>query len=880
MNIENKKTILLVEDEAIIAIVVSKALERFGYNVMAVSSGEKAVEFSETDEKIDLILMDINLGDGIDGTEAARRILQFRNIPIVFHTSHSERDMVEKVRGITRYGYVVKSSGDFVLQSSMEMAFALFNSHEEARKESIRSRTILRTIPDMMFIVDRNGFFRDYSNGEDSDSLLIPPEKIIGSNIGVLFLPDEQERLLELFRECLDSGNVQNYSYTLDIEGVQKIYDLRVAKLDDEEVLAIVRDITERKRSEIEIKTKTEELEATNEELNAAMEEMEAANEELMVVNEDLLVKDEAILREKIFTEAILESIPGYLYVYDEQRNLLRWNKNHEIMTGYSAEELSHMNMSDWFEGDDAVRVAAAVEDIFKNGYGEVEANLLIRGGGKLLIRTNGVLFTVDGKKYFTGVGIDISKDKKNENELRRSEKLYKKAQEMGHVGNWEYNIQTTTFWGSDEAKRLYGFDPEQEGFTTEEVEKCIPEREMVHQALIDLIEKDKEYNLEFDINPKDGSKPRIIWSVAELQRDEKGNPLIVTGVIHDITDRKKAEDQLRKSENKLETMLQTMVDGMVTVDPAGQIIYFNQSAVNILGIGKDILGKFYDSREWKQIDEYGNLYPADKLPLAIVLKEKRVVHDVQHQIVAKDGESKWLSVNAAPLFDSSGELFGGIASFRDITKLKESEDKVKSLLKEKDVLLGETHHRVKNNMMAIQGILSMQSEVVKDDECKNILKNSVLRIKNMMALYDKLYRQDNFGERSIKEFLEPMILEIIEIFNLTAPVKTEIDIEDFILNSNILFPIGIIINELITNSIKYAFKNSVSGLIRISSKKTDNRVEIIYCDNGKGLPAKVNFGDSTGFGMQLVAMLTEQIGGSIRIERGEGAKFVLEFEV
>jgi PAS domain S-box-containing protein len=129
------KTILLVEDEAIIALAEAASIKRFGYDVVPAYSGEDAVKAAAEDATISLILMDIDLGKGIDGTEAARRILLGRNLPIVFLTSHSEREMVEKVRGITRYGYVIKNSGDFVLQSSIEMAFELFEALEKTKEK-------------------------------------------------------------------------------------------------------------------------------------------------------------------------------------------------------------------------------------------------------------------------------------------------------------------------------------------------------------------------------------------------------------------------------------------------------------------------------------------------------------------------------------------------------------------------------------------------------------------------------------------------------------------------------------------------------------------------------------------------------------------------
>jgi PAS domain S-box-containing protein len=138
------------------------------------------------------------------------------------------------------------------------------------------------------------------------------------------------------------------------------------------------------------------------------------------------------------------------------------------------------------------------------------------------------------------------------EETLRINEQRYRKAQEMGHVGNWEYNLKTALFWGSDEAKRIYGFDPEQTDFSVDEVENCIPEREMTHQALVDLIENGKEYNLEFEIRPKNSTEPRFVASIAEVKRDENANPLSVVGVIHDITERKRLEEEHRLLEAQL----------------------------------------------------------------------------------------------------------------------------------------------------------------------------------------------------------------------------------------------------------------------------------------------------------------------------------------
>lgn len=126
------KTILLVEDEALIALAERTTLERHGYRVVTASTGEQAVDVALTTPKIDLVLMDINLGPGIDGTVAAEQILEERNLPLVFLSSHTDPEVVDKTERITSYGYIVKNSGETVLTASIRMAFRLFESRKIA----------------------------------------------------------------------------------------------------------------------------------------------------------------------------------------------------------------------------------------------------------------------------------------------------------------------------------------------------------------------------------------------------------------------------------------------------------------------------------------------------------------------------------------------------------------------------------------------------------------------------------------------------------------------------------------------------------------------------------------------------------------------------
>jgi len=216
----------------------------------------------------------------------------------------------------------------------------------------------------------------------------------------------------------------------------------------------------------------------------------------------------------------------------------------------------------------------------------------------------------------------------------------------------------------------------------------------------------------------------------------------------------------------------------------------------------------------------------------------------------------------------------------QDVANRIIAEDKIKHLLAEKEIILKEVHHRIKNNMNTIKGLLFLQAESLKDKTAVSALNDAQSRVESMMVLYDKLYLSEGFGKLSIKEYLPVLLDEIIENFPNKEIVEIEKNIEDFTLDANTIFSLGIIVNELITNIMKYAFIGKTSGVVIISAFIKGNIVTLIIQDDGIGMPESISFENSTGFGMQLVSMLIQQIGGNICIERNHGTKFMLEFSV
>lgn len=214
------------------------------------------------------------------------------------------------------------------------------------------------------------------------------------------------------------------------------------------------------------------------------------------------------------------------------------------------------------------------------------------------------------------------------------------------------------------------------------------------------------------------------------------------------------------------------------------------------------------------------------------------------------------------------------------IDSLKKNEKKIETLLAEKDFLLYEVHHRIKNNMNTIMNLLTIQADTTAQEEASIALKNASGRLKSMAILYDKLYRSDNLSSMSVKKYIPDLAEDIISIFSDRYKVSVNFDIEDFDLDVQQLSALGIILNEIVFNSMKYAFVGRDSGKIMIKAFLNESRAFFIFADDGIGLPLQISFDDPKSFGFTLVRGIAGQAGGSIRMIPGPGTQFVLEIDV
>jgi PAS domain S-box-containing protein len=341
-----------------------------------------------------------------------------------------------------------------------------------------------------------------------------------------------------------------------------------------------------------------------------------------------------------------------------------------------------------------------------------------------------------------------------------------------------------------------------------------------------------------------------------------------------DITDRKNAETALLESRFFNRSLLQSVPLPIFFKDLEGCFRDFNSSFEAFMGLERDeLLGK--------------TAFDVEPFDLAVMYHEKDVdliahpgaiVYD--SRIKNRGGELRDVVIHKATIRNLSGDVIGIIGAIFDITDRKRDENTIRALVQEKDILLQETHHRIKNNMSTIIGLLTMQSNLHADETVKMILNGAGLRIKSMMVLYDKLYRSSGYRAVSIRSFLVSLVDEILAVSHAPVPVRAEIDIEDFSLEAPILSPLGIMVGELMTNSMKYAFGDVVEGVIGLTVHRSDETATLSYRDNGPGLPVETEAGTDSSFGLNLIDALVKQIGGSMRLDGAARNTFVIKFNI
>ncbi|WP_017293377.1 PAS domain S-box protein [Geminocystis herdmanii] len=491
-----------------------------------------------------------------------------------------------------------------------------------------------------------------------------------------------------------------------------------------------------------------------------------------------------------------------------------------------------------------------------------IEHRVIVKGKIRWMQWINRAIFDKQGNFIeFQSVGRDIHDRKQAEASLKtKTEELnrfFSVAIDLLTIANTEGNfLRLNRQW----EKTL--------GYSLEELKGCTffdyihPEDlEKTHDALSTLKNQNIVTNFVNRYRCHNGSYRWIEWNCFPV------NDLIYAGA-RDITDRLNSEHILRQYERIVSATSDAMA--LVNKDYTYQIV--NQKYL-------DLHGKFYSEvvnhhiKDILEPEVYVNVVPKVEACLSGETIQFEIWDD------REQSNPQYLSVTYSPCLDADYSISGIVVSIRNITKLKQIEQKIEKSLQEKEVLLKEIHHRVKNNLQVINSLLNLQSRSIEDKNIRLKFKESQTRIQSMALIHEHLYQSNNLSKIDLSIYIKELVNVLFSSYQInTLSIKVEMNIEqNLFLDIDSAVPCGLIINELITNVLKYAFEDHQKGklLIEINTDNDENLV-ITIKDNGKGLPPELDWEKTTTLGLRLVKNLTNQLRGNIVLNTQQGTKWTI----
>ena len=422
-------------------------------------------------------------------------------------------------------------------------------------------------------------------------------------------------------------------------------------------------------------------------------------------------------------------------------------------------------------------------------------------------------------------------------------------------------------------------------GYQAEELQKgeiCMIESlilEEDRQRVIETVKKalrnHEQFEVGYRIRHRDG-KVRHLFEKGKPVYGPEGRPVHIDGLIIDNTERVLAKDLLVRQNTFLNNVLESLSHPFYVIDVSDYSLKLANSAARIDHSAEKTTCY---ALTHNSSDPCGN----DEHPCPLeIIKKTHESTVVEHIHTDKDGNLHHVEVHAHPVFNRKGKLVQMIEYAIDITERKRAEELVGKSLKEKDMLLKEVHHRVKNNMQIISSLLSLQSRGISDTQYRNMFDESRNRIKAMALIHEKLYKSDDLAHINFGEYTRALVASLIRTYNISPGrirVKTKID--DFLFGLDNAVPCGLLINELISNAMQHAFPDDREGEISVAITKVGNRrFELTVRDNGIGLPEGFDLRTARSLGMRLVSLLAEeQLAGKIEIDGSEGSMFHITFE-
>ncbi len=738
-------------------------------------------------------------------------------------------------------------------------------AQEESRK---MYKNLIESSPEGLFVHDFSGNVLFANSRAVSIMGAKSQEDFVGSNV-LSFSVKEDAHVLKKRKAPMLKGEDLAYQETrvkrldgkiIEIETKPLLIDFQGKKA----ALVFFRDLTYHRQLEKEV-VRAQVAEETNIRLEEEIKERK---------------NTERILREtQKYARLLIDSSLDMICASDREGFMTEFNSAAQKTFGYKAEEVlgKHVGM---LYADPEERQKITEKHLYKDGVFSGEVKNRKKSGEIFSAYLSASVLRNDKGDVIGAMGVsrDITELKKNEERIKQSEERYRAIYRQAFVGIALVDFEGKFLQVNQKLVEMFGYSEEEilkKNFLDitfkEDRDRGAREREQLVKGKLANYSTEKRYVA------KDGS---IIHTdlLVSLVRDVEGRPQYTVAVYEDITDRKEAELKILKQTSQLNAIINSSTHHILTIDKNYKLTSINKNQMEWIKTYYSIepkLGMSMVSGKMLTSRDHNDIW-LKHIDLALQ------GHSQQFEVPfeTKSGNVIWREVYMNPIFGGKDEPMEVSVIAHDITDKKTNEERIKQSLKEKEVLLKEVHHRVKNNLQVITSILSLQSSYVKDANTLTMLRESQDRIKSMAFIHESLYQTKDFSNVNFSEYVVNLSKNLLRSYDLSGggQVALETDVNTVQLNLDQSIPCGLIINELISNTLKYAFKKKGKGKIQLRIKEQDEKVTMIVADDGVGIAAKLNYRKTDSLGLQLVVTLVEQLNGTIKLERKNGTKFTITF--
>ncbi|HTX73290.1 MAG TPA: PAS domain S-box protein [Rectinemataceae bacterium] len=585
----------------------------------------------------------------------------------------------------------------------------------------------------------------------------------------------------------------------------------------------------------------------------------------------DLKNAAEALSRSEERFRLAMDATAEGVWDHDLVRDEVYYSPAYYRMAGYSVGEIGGpRQFEQYVHAEDRARVVSVIDGCIQNMCNEfdIDYRLQAKDGGWHWANSRGMVVDrdVSGKALrMIGTTRDVSDRREREERIAALTNELQTILDTAPVGIGKI-VDGSFVWINAAIPRLFNYPIDalvgrdlSTLFPTDEAYRAAAER--IRAALSG---GEGAFSMVQELVRGDGLPSTIYLSGKAIDTADPGKGFILTG--EDISKQRQLEDKLRSSEATYRALFGAVADCLCLVDrESGLILDCNPATLAQFGYTREefIGTPFTSSSMHPDARTVAEMASGSLIPL--------------HYYRRKDGTGVPMEITSSLLSIEGREVI--VAAMRDITRRIESEREIRHLLREKELILREVHHRIKNNLQAVISILSIRIADSGDARANTVLSEAVGEIESMSLLYDKLYRTEYTGAVPIRMYLPELLSQAAQVFGGELDLKFETEIEDISLDAGVLSRLGIVINELVTNSLKYAFDGVEVPTIRLHVARQGDMIHLVYEDNGAGLPESFSLDGTKGFGMQLIQAMAQQFAGSISVESRGGARFSLDFK-